>query len=125
MSTSYYDLMEGITSLRLEEGPAHDRLTVFDNHANCGTLTLALGRGRTVALAFAIQADDQDAPIRTHWGGKDVGSVVTEHRRGLADDYCLVSEYGEVLTVGQIRARAGARRKDAMPTELFGYEEAP
>ena len=116
MSTSYYDLVEGITSLHLEEGPAHDRLTVWENGANAGTLTLSRGSGKWVARLFADRTGDIDCPLRTHWGGSAVGSVVTENRRGLADDYCVVSEYGDVLTVGQVRARAGARRKDGMPT---------
>ena len=42
MSTSYYRLQDPFTSLRLEEGPGHDRLTVWEQHANCGTLTVSI-----------------------------------------------------------------------------------
>lgn len=126
MSTSYYRLAEPFTSLRLEEWPGHDRLTVFESHANCGTLTMSRGHGRLVAMRFASRdGDDSSCPMRTHWGGADVGAVVdvNESGRGLADDITLISEYGDVLTVGEVKARAGARRADGWPTELFGYEK--
>ena len=122
MSTSYYGLREHVTSLRLEEGPGHDRLTIWVDHGNAGTLVLPRGFGKNMARMFAeTDVDDSECPMRTHWGG-EIGAVVTENQTDLQDERVLVSEYGDVLTVAAIRARAGAKRHDKMPTELFGYE---
>ena len=122
MSTSYYYFNSPITSIRLEEGPAHDLITIFENHANCGTLTVSKGTGRTICLMFALNdVDDFQCPIHTHWGGSKVGAVITENVNGLSDDLILISEYGEPMSVKQIRALAGHVRKDGMPGELFGY----
>ena len=73
-------------------------------------------------MLFVDRADDGDCPMRTHWGGRDRGCVVTENAKGLDPETTLVSEYGEPLTVGQIRGRAGHVRKDGWPGELFGYD---
>lgn len=112
MSTSYHYLRGPLTSLRLEEGPAHDRLTVFEAGANAGTLTLSLGTGRLLALALADEQDDFHCPMRTHFGGAGVSCVVTENVRGLDPALTLVSDEGEVLTVAEIRA-FGAKRQEA------------
>ncbi len=123
MSTSYYRLIEPFTSLRLDEGARHDKLTVFESGANCGTLTVNHGTGRRLAQCFAAHEDDGQCPLRTHWGGKDRGAVVTVNDPSLPDEATVVSEYGDVLTVGRVKARDGQGRSDGMPTELFGYED--
>lgn len=125
MSTSYYRLKEPFTSLRLQEGPGHDRITLWENGANCGTLTVSKGRGRMVARSFAEYADDSRCPLRTHWGGPDHGAVVTVNDPDISDDATVISEYGDVLTVREVKARDGTRRRDGWPTELFGYEAQP
>lgn len=122
MSTSYYYIEEPFTSIRLLEGPVHDRVSLWESHGLAGTLTVSHGKGRSLVRRFIQYADDPQAPLRTHWGGKEVGCVVTENIRGLADDLVLIDEYGEPVTVGVIRARAGHVRKDGMPGELFGYD---
>lgn len=111
MSTSYYYIQEPITSLRLEEGPGHDRLTVWQSGANAGTLVLTKGSARTIISLFAEHAEDDRCPMRTHFGGVEVGCVVTENVRGLDPSLILISEYGELFTVAQIRAFAGEGRK--------------
>jgi len=105
MSTDYYWLRDPFTSIRLEEGEVHDRVTLWEGGANCGTLTLRAGHGRVVCRMFA-DTDDANAPIHTHFGGADVGCVVTESASALDEPYILVSEYGQPLTVGEIRKRS-------------------
>lgn len=122
MSTAYYYLREPFTSIRLERGPSHDRVTLWERGANIGTLTVSAGTGSMVTYLFAEVEYDGKAPMRTHWGGTKVGCVVTENVRGLDPSLVLVSEYGDVLTVGDIRARSGHGRGTAKPGELFGYE---
>jgi len=122
MSISYNQPIEGITKLRLVEGQAHDRLSIWIEHGLSGELVLPLGWGARLARMFSKDSgDDSNDAMRTHWGGENVGTVVTDNAH-LPDRAILISEYGEVLTAGEVRARAGARRKDGMPTELFGYE---
>ena len=123
MSTSYY-YMQPPFSVRLEKGPVHDRVTIFENGVNCGMLTVTAGKGSSVCWLFSENdVDDLHAPMRTHWGGKDVGCVVTENVRGLDPNLQLISEYREPTTVGAIRALAGHVRKDGTPGELFGYDK--
>ena len=73
-------------------------------------------------LPFASKEPDDKCPMRSYWGGSERGSVVYANEN-LPDDTLLISSYGELLTVAQVKARNGARRQDSMPTELFGYEE--
>ena len=125
MSTSYYYVRQPFTSVHLEEGPVHDRVTIFEKGANCGMLTVTAGTGSSVCWFFADHnVEDWQAPMRTHYGGKDVGCVVTENLRGLDPRLLLISEYGKPMTVGEIRALAGRRRKDDAPGELFGYDKS-
>jgi hypothetical protein len=121
MSTSYYHLKHPITSLRVEMRGEHAHLTIWTNGKNNGTLVLGRDELPDILHMFARDAGDGGCPMRTHWGGAEVGAVVTENTPGLADDMQIISEYGELLTVGRVRGRAGAKRKDGMPTELFGY----
>jgi len=39
---------------RLEEGPAHDRVTVWQDGGNCGTLTVKKGTGKYLAHIATI-----------------------------------------------------------------------
>ena len=107
MSTSYYHFRPPITSVRLEEGKTHDRLTIFENHANTGTLVLTKGLGKTVSSFFADKVDDHLAPLRTHFGGKGRGCVVTVQDQHLHNKTWLIDEYGQVYTVAQIKDMDG------------------
>jgi len=122
MSTSYYRLKPPVTHLRLEEGDGHDRLTIWVNHANAGTLTLRKEEMREMLDCFILHEADNECPLRSYWGGADRGAVVYANENDLPDEMMVISEYGELLTVAQVKARDGAHRKDGWPTELFGYE---
>jgi len=123
MSTSYYRLKPPITYLRLEEGHGHDKLTLWVNHANVGTITLRKEEVRGVISCFTLYEEDNECPLRSYWGGSERGSAVYANENDLPDDMLVISEYGELLTVAQVKARHGAKRKDKMPTELFSYEK--
>ena len=110
MSTSYYHFRPPITSVRLEEGPSHDRLTIFETRANIGTLVLSKGMGKTVASYFADEVEDNRAPLRTHFGGKGRGCVVTVNDPHLHDETYVIDEYGQVYTVAQVKAMDGRGR---------------
>lgn len=119
MSTSYYRLRSPITHLRLESGGGHDRLSIWIDHGLAGVLTLPKEATRDLARAFIL---DSECPLRTHWDSERQKAVVVVNDESLPDEVAVVSEYGELLTVGDVKARDGATRADGMPTELFGYE---
>lgn len=122
MSTSYYRLTEPFTSIKMEEGPGHDRVKLWEHGALAGELVLTKGWGKRVCLLFALHEEDNECPLRTHWGGQDRGAVVTVNDKAMPNEACVISEYGEPLTVQQVKERDGTRRSDSWPTELFGYE---
>src|SRR5262245_8558204 len=121
MSTSYYRLRHPVTYLRAEESGAHVHLSVWVAHGLAGVLVMSPKELKAVVQFFVDYEDDDKCPLRTHWSGS-VGSVVTVNDKTLPDEACVVSEYGDLLTVGEVKGRSGARRADGMPTELFGYE---
>jgi hypothetical protein len=109
MSTKYYELRKPFTSIRLEEGPGHDRITLWEGHANAGTLTVTKGRGRTAVKLFV---HDLDCPIHTYWGGQECGVVVIVHDTEMPDTTTVVSEYGDAMTVAEVKALNGAHRHE-------------
>lgn len=123
MSTTYYHLQHPVTRFEChsEMGPAIVWLTVYLEGKSAGSLAIPKELIRQWMKLFIDYDSDMNAPLRTHWGGADVGSVVTVNEN-LPDDAQVISEYGELLTVGQVKARHGAKRADGWPTELFGYE---
>ena len=108
MSTNYYYPAEPVKSLRVENGELHVELS------DDSSFTLALDRAEETGFLhlLADDVDDPAAPMRTIWGGVGVGTVVREQVRGLDPDLLLISEYGELFTVAEIRARAGAGKGD-------------
>lgn len=120
MSTSYYGLAEPITHLRIEDSnQAHTRLSIWIDHGHAGTLTLPT---HELAGVLLLLCDESKCLLRTHWGGKVRGAVVTVDDEDVLDETLLISEYSELLTVAQVKARDGAKWSDGMPTKLFGYE---
>lgn len=111
MSGCYYRLKPPVTSLRLKTGPGHDRLSVWVNHGLAGELVLPKTTARDVVLCFAErELDESRCPLRTTWDGNDPVVMVNVPR--LDDDTMLVSEYGDLLTVAQVKARHRAKRKE-------------
>lgn len=101
MTTSYYYLREPISSLRVEDAGPHTRVTVFEEGANVGTLTV-----RDPRAFLWMFADGSEPAMRAHFGGEAVGVVVTELVRGLDPMLQLISEYGDLRTVADIRGDA-------------------
>jgi len=115
MSTSYYRLVEPFSNIKV----IGNMITLRSNDRPAGIILVPPEFVIQVVRLFRPYEEDDLAPMRTHWGGKELGTVVTVNEV-LADDITLISEYGEVLTVAQIKARAGVRRTDGFPTELVG-----
>jgi hypothetical protein len=110
MSTSYYRLRPPITSLRLEEGTAHDRLLIWEGHGLAGVLTLGRGSGRSLALMLSESgADGLTCAAHIHYGGDSAGCVVTVNEPILPDSAVVVSEDGEVTTMDRVKAWHGRK----------------
>ena len=125
MSTSYFRLKKPVSHLSLKEVADGHLLSVYVAGKFAGVLHLPPMHSKSVMNIFAQYEGDFECPLRTHWGGSGKGAVVTVNDDTLADEAVVISEYGELLTVGRVKARHGAGREDGMPTELFGYEDEP
>jgi len=121
MSTSYYRLRPPITHLKLKDTGTHNDLYVWVDYDAAGVLTLPKEATRDLLRAFILDEADSECPLRTYWNGERQESVVIINDPSLPDEATVISMYGELLTVAEVKARDGAKRADGMPTELFGY----
>lgn len=124
MSTSYYRLRKPVTYLALSRPEGmHNSLRIWINHALAATITLRKEETNDVLRLLSQDGDDFEArPLHTYWNG-ELGAVVIVNDKTIHDEELVISDYGELLTVQQVKARNGAKRKDGKPTELFGYED--
>lgn len=110
MSTSFYQLKEPVTSIRLEVMGGHTHVGIWINHGKAGTLVFRNEEWKQGIWLF-IDNDISDAHIYVHGGGKSVGLIVDEYDNLFPAEKQMVSEYGELTTVGEIRAMAGLGKK--------------
>lgn len=104
MSTSYYGLKYPFTHITLEERDG--TILTWINKEFCGCFVVKPEHIRDALLVFF----DTDTPImRRYWGGRHEGVKVDEYMSALADSYVILSEYGELTTVGVIRATRGVK----------------
>lgn len=97
MSTDYYNLNSPITNLKLFVEGQHYKLTVFCNHQNCGTLFLT-----QLEVSQIIKMFVGERVVRSYYGGDKCGKTV-EIIGNVEYDECLISEYGEITNLGEIR----------------------
>lgn len=101
MSTSYYGMKDPITSIRPEEMGGHTHIGVWVNHAKAGTLVFRNEEWIAGKWIFVGEV----CVLRTHHGPENVGLVIDQQIPHLDDERQLMSEYGELTTVGEIRRR--------------------
>ena len=124
MSTSYYRIAKPVSALQIHDNTDKlDTIEFWIAGEYAGALTMDKHHVKSFVRKFTEYTDDFHCPLRTHWGGRDRGAIVTVNDDEIADDDLVISEDGELLTVTQVKARDGAKRKDGFPTELFGYED--
>lgn len=99
MSTNYYKLKRPITHLELAEGDEHNCLTVYVNDGLSGVLVLPKSVTGQVVRMFTRYEE----ALFEWWDGCVVDYV------GLSSDTLVVSDAGELLTVGQVEARTRGR----------------
>ena len=105
MSTEYYTLKEPITSIRPEIMGGHTHVGIWVNHAKSGTLVFHNDEWKNAIWLF-VKKNVSEPPMRTFWGGIKDGCIVEETDTSSPAEQQMVSEFGELITVGQIRAKA-------------------
>ena len=103
MSTEYYALKKPITSIKPEVMGGHTHVGIWVNHAKSGTLVF---RNDEWVAAKRLFVDVSKSAMRSFWGGTEKGCIVEETDTSSSAEQQMVSEYGELETVGQIRAKA-------------------
>ena len=101
MSTNYYPFLCGISSVRLEQGPGHDRVAVWQRGGKCGELVVDLGTGLAIAKLFC-----SDTPIlHAYYGGTGVGLVIERSpaSAGLPLPRYVLSENGELFETNALK----------------------
>jgi hypothetical protein len=95
MSTNYYRFKSPITRVQVETKGRHDHVTVWINHQNAGTLVVDNGTGKD--LLWMLGSNKRALHCYT---GK--ARCVVKDDPGISDDEYVVSECGEVITVGEV-----------------------
>lgn len=122
MSTEYYLLRKPITSLRLEPQGRHFKLSIWINHALAGELVLSDELSEVLTLFM----EREGAPaLQRYWGGLKEGVVVKENVKNLCETQQVISEYGELTTVGEVRKSSCEHsRSDERPEGGVGKASA-
>lgn len=119
MATQWYRLknpVEHIEVAAFHEGDIQGNvIRVTTEDGAVGKITLSSGLTSfffDILMALAdICGDDHPLPLRTLWGGIERGMLVLiqdNHQDSLLrDDTQLISEYGDLATVGEIQAMEG------------------
>lgn len=106
MGTRFYLLKSPVTRLQLEANQELDKLSVWIDHELSGALMMPKGQSRDVTLFFVRQ----EPALYARWGGAMRGTVVTVDDPDLLDEMAVVSERGELMTVGEVKAKDRERR---------------
>jgi len=101
MSTSYYRLKPPITSIRIDDLGNHDRINVWVSHGLSGSLTVSKDETPQILFMFAEIELDETKCITATWS-KLFGTIINNDK-GLSDTDCVISEYGKLHTIGEIR----------------------
>ena len=104
MSTNFYALKKPITSIRPEIMGGHTHVGIWVNHAKSGILVFRNDEWKDAIWLF-VEQDVALPPMRTYCGGKKEGCIVKEIDT-LPSEQQMISEYGELTTVKQIRTKA-------------------
>jgi hypothetical protein len=98
MSTSYYRFKKPITSVQIVTEGKHDKVTVWINHQNTGTLTVDAGTGKDILEMF-----DSGEQVLHCYAGAGGPCVIRNDINILNEEY-VISEYGNVISVAEVLA---------------------
>lgn len=111
MSTKYYTLQHPITRLEVNYFPNTDLVQVWVGGEFSGTLIVPKDTASSLVRMFA---DDDMYPPAAHtsWGGDATGMRVTVYETYQPDDLQIISDYGGLTTIGELKAEAGRGKKE-------------
>lgn len=99
MSTSYNRFKKPITCVRIElQDSSHDKVTVWVNHQNAGTLVVDYKTGKDILEMF-----DSGEVVLHCYAGHDCPRVI-KRDPNIRDDEYVISEYGHVIAVREVLA---------------------
>ncbi len=98
MSTSYAPLSPLFSSIRHRNTGGHDEITIFQKGRNIGTLCVGRGEGHALLTVFFCENDT----VATRYC-KGAGVMGVIFNRELPDETQLLSETGELTTVGELK----------------------
>ncbi len=109
MSTSYYNLKEPVTRIRVLEGEEKSHI-IIDIKDSESSIMAVRNEHLPSALKLFFSTDDNSA-MHTYFGGSAVG-VIVRGIYNLPEDHTLLSENGELVKVSEVRAMKGKGKKD-------------
>ena len=99
MSTEFYPFKSGISSVRLECGPGHDVIGVWQDGAKTGELTVTKGTGKELIFLFVSDT----AAFNVVNAGLGLRKVhVFPSGSSMKPYQFVLSEYGELMRVQDV-----------------------
>ena len=83
----------------------HTHVGIWVNHAKSGTLVFRNEEWKDAIWLF-VEKNVSEPLMRAVWGGTKKGCIVKETNAESPAEQQMVSELGELTTVGQIRAKS-------------------
>ena len=102
MGTSFHLLRPPFTSVRTTVGAGHTTLSIWVNHAKTGDIVLRNEEVPEVLLALSLR-DGDDFRCAAHANSNGLRVNIT-----LDPSTCLVSDYGEITTLAELRRESHA-----------------
>jgi hypothetical protein len=97
MSTSYYRFKRPITCVRIETEGTHEKVTVWVNHQNSGTLVVDKGTGKDILEMF-----DSGEQVLHCYAGAGSSPCVVKTDPNIQDSEYVISDYNEITTVANV-----------------------
>ena len=103
MSTCYYRLHQPITRIDTHEG-MFENSTAFSVWANdtwMATLTIS----NEFKWYLLPELKSKEIAFEKHYGGDNMGMVVCDFAKDLLDEAQVISECGDIVTLGELRQK--------------------
>lgn len=107
MSTSYYRIKKPFTSLRAEAipGAGYTDIGIWVNHSKAGVIVVRNEEVKDALLVF------RRSVLSVFQSGIEGGHTILDYEDDdVEDDTQLISEYGELTTVAELKAKGAVER---------------
>lgn len=103
MSTSYTRFKKPITCVRIElQDSSHDKVTVWVNHQNAGTLVVDYKTGKDILEMFNSGEQVLHCYAGPEYRSGPVVPCVMKDDPSISNDEYVLSEYYDVVAVGEV-----------------------